>query len=191
MLVMWAFVAIIRTLMLFLPTPPPSILIPEPVNTVAFVIAAPILLLIEIGVSRLHRSTHQQAIKTTTSLRELQSISPNEFEELVAETYRTFGHKVRRVGQQGDHGVDLVIGAKNGEKWVAQCKRWQGSVGEPIIRDFYGAMQHEGAAQGAIITTGTFTPQARQWAKGKPIQLHDGEAFMIALQRARANMNER
>lgn len=110
-------------------------------------------------------------------------------EELVADVYRAKGHRARRTGTVGDHGVDIVVNAKNGEKWVVQCKRWRGTVGERVIREFYGTMLHEKADKGAIVTTDFFTPQARDWAKGKPIFLYDGEEFLKIwrqVQKARA-----
>jgi HJR/Mrr/RecB family endonuclease len=118
--------------------------------------------------------------RNETSRSDLQwmlSLNPTEFERLVADTYRSYGNKVQIIGGKGDHGIDLIVEAPNGEKRVVQCKRWKGKIGEPVVRDFAGAMQHEGASEGAIITTGTYTPQAIAWAKGKPIRLYDGEAF--------------
>lgn len=119
------------------------------------------------------------------SLAELQAMPPAEFEQLVAETYRALGSRVDLVGGSGDHGVDLLVTSPQGEKTVVQCKRYRGSVGEPVVRDLLGTMQHEEAAAGALITTGEFTAQARRWAQGKPIQLYDGPAFLKLLQRAR------
>ena len=78
----------------------------------------------------------------------------------------------------GDHGVDVVVKAKNGEKWVVQCKRWRTPAGESIVRDFYGMMQHEKAAQGAIIATSGFSQPAIEWAKGKPLYLYNGKDFL-------------
>lgn len=60
-----------------------------------------------------------------------------------------------------------------------QCKRYDGSVGANIIRDFRGAMQGR-ADRGLIITTGTFTQSAQAEATrdGAPlIDLIDGEAL--------------
>ena len=102
----------------------------------------------------------------------------------MAETYRSMGYKAEIVASQGDHGVDLVLYSPNGEKQIVQCKRWKGMVGEPIVRDFYGAMQHENAVEGSIITAGTFTNQARIWAKDKPIRLYDGDEFLKLIRRA-------
>jgi restriction system protein len=116
---------------------------------------------------------------------DLLSLSPGEFEDLTVELFRLRGHKAKRTGSIGDHGVDVQVCTKDGEKWVVQCKRWRSSVGEPIIRDFYGVVQHEKAYKGVIITTSNFTHQAKQWAKGKPMLLIDGQNFVKYLKQAR------
>jgi restriction system protein len=123
--------------------------------------------------------------------KDLLELSPREFEDMVVEVYRAFGHAAKRTGTTGDHGVDVVVETKKGEKLVVQCKRWRGNVGEPVVRDFYGVMQHEKADKGIIVTTGSFTPQAREWAKGKPILLHDGQEFLQIWERAKAQKQKR
>ena len=58
-----------------------------------------------------------------------------------------------------------------------QCKRYQGSVGAGAIRDFRGAMVGR-SDKGLVITTGTFTPDAKREAtrEGAPaIDLIDGD----------------
>jgi len=60
-----------------------------------------------------------------------------------------------------------------------QCKRWKGSVSSEVVRNFRGAMQGR-ADKGLIITTGTFTAEARKEATrdGAPaIDLIDGETL--------------
>ena len=106
-----------------------------------------------------------------------------EFEQLVADLYCALGHDARRTGGSGDRDFDIVIVAKSGQHWIAQCKQWRGAVGESVVREFYAAMSREHATQGAIITTARFTPKAAQWAQGKPIHLYDGPAFLQAMQR--------
>ena len=46
---------------------------------------------------------------------------------------------------------------------IFQCKRYQGAVGAPAIRDFRGAMVGR-ADKGLFITTGTFTKEAMREA---------------------------
>ncbi len=119
----------------------------------------------------------------THEISRLIEMSRGEFQELVADLYRALGHAAVYTEEKGEQAIDVVIRARNGQKWIVQCKQWRGMVGELIVRDFYGVMQREQAAQGAIITTARFTPKAREWAKGKPIHLYDGVDFVRAMKR--------
>jgi restriction system protein len=85
-------------------------------------------------------------------------------------------------GKSGDGGIDgagvLRVNLISFQV-LFQCKRWKGSVGSEVVRNFRGAMQGR-ADKGLIITTGTFTADARKEATrdGAPaIDLIDGEAL--------------
>jgi restriction system protein len=93
--------------------------------------------------------------------------------------------------EQGLSAIMLVIKAKNGEKWVVQCKRWRTPTGESIVRDFYGTMQHNKAVQGAIIATNGFSQAAIEWAKGKPIHLYTGDDFLKYWQKIKKQQDEK
>jgi len=189
MLVIWGFLAICRVAAaIFLPSVS-SFLIPEPWNTVLFFAAGAVLMGINVWGKWGPKTPYKG--KTISSVSDLLELSPAEFEEMVAEVYRAKGHRARRTGTVGDHGVDVVVEAKNGEKWVVQCKRWRGTVGERVVREFYGTMMHEKADKGAIITTGFFTPQAREWARGKPIFLYDGEEFLRIWRQVQSSRSQR
>jgi len=189
MIVAWAVLAVVRVLLVFSPLPILALIVPEPLNTVIFFAAGGVLVLLKLGRDQLQRRNIQKKADDARSVEDLRSLSPKEFEEMVVELYMAMGHKAKRTGATGDHGVDVEVQAANGEKWVVQCKRWRGTVGEPIVRDFHGVMQHEKADKGAIITTGKFTAQAREWASGKPITLLEGEQFLQYLQRVRRSAN--
>jgi len=122
-----------------------------------------------------------RALQRIEKLEDLIRLSPEEFENMVATYFRRQGYQVRLVGAQGDHGVDLVVFSAERKKGIVQCKRYRGSVGEPIIRDFYGAMIHEEASFGYVITTGRFTQQARAWIGDKPVYLLDGYELIDTL----------
>jgi HJR/Mrr/RecB family endonuclease len=185
MMAVWCFFAVIRLIGLFAGQEMPVLIIPEPLNTIIFLSTGALLFLIIIARKSFQRRIIQMKADEARSVEDLQNLSPKEFEDMVVELYRARGHKAVRTGSVGDHGVDVVVQASNGEKWVVQCKRWRGAVGEPVIRDFHGVMQHEKADQGAIITTGTFTPQAKVWAKGKPMTLVEGSEFLALIKKAR------
>jgi restriction system protein len=123
-----------------------------------------------------------KAIRQSYEAREqLAALTPTEFEQWCAHRLRALGYAVRHVGGQGDHGVDLFA-EKEGERVVVQCKRFTGrrTVGEPHLRDLYGAMHSEGAVRAIVITAGYFTEEARAWARGKPIELWDANRIVIS-----------
>jgi HJR/Mrr/RecB family endonuclease len=129
-----------------------------------------------------------QAIRNVRAIRrsyatrqQLATLTPTEFEQWCAHRLRALGYAVRHVGGQGDHGIDLFA-EKDGERVVVQCKRFTGSrtVGEPQLRDIFGAMHAEGAVRAIVITAGYFTEEARAWARGKPIELWDANRVVVA-----------
>lgn len=124
--------------------------------------------------------SEQDAVREISRLIEMPR---GEFDELVANLYCALGHRAVRTNATGEHAINVIVQALNGQKWIVQCKQWRGAVGESVVREFYAAMQRERAAQGAIITTAKFTPKAREWAKGKPIHLYNGAEFLQAMKR--------
>lgn len=128
------------------------------------------------------RNKRRREIEQARSISQMQVLVPERFEELVAGMFKQQGYGATVTPLQGDHGIDVILRAPNGEKEVVQCKRYQGQVGEPIVRDFFGAMMHVTAARGYIVTTGEFTQQAKSWARGKPIELIDGRRLTQMLQ---------
>lgn len=113
----------------------------------------------------------------------LLGLSPEAFERLAQRILREAGFtKVQVSGKSGDGGIDGIgILRVNLVSFVVlfQCKRYKGSVGAGTIRDFRGAMQGR-CDKGIIITTGTFSSDARKEATrdGAPaIDLIDGEAL--------------
>jgi restriction system protein len=158
-------------------------MLPEPLNTILFIAAGILLIAAWIFTNyRRSRRMRNKALGMTTN--DLLDLPPAEFEEMTAELYRALGNQAQRTGTRGDHGVDVVVKLKDSQKLIVQCKRWRKPVGEKIVRDFYGTMQHEKASYGTIIATSGFTTQAREWAKGKPISLRDGSDFLNEWEKA-------
>ncbi|HEY5721455.1 MAG TPA: restriction endonuclease [Allosphingosinicella sp.] len=116
-------------------------------------------------------------------LAKLQSMDPSAFERLAQRILRESGFiRVEVTGKSGDGGIDghgVLRMNLISFQVLFQCKRYKGSVTAGAVRDFRGAMQGR-ADKGLIITTGTFTPDARREATrdGAPaIDLIDGEAL--------------
>jgi restriction system protein len=106
---------------------------------------------------------------------------PAGFERLAQRLLRAAGFTNATVtGRSGDGGIDGV-GAYRlslvSFPVFFQCKRYKGTVGPDKVRDFRGAMSGRGD-RGLLITTGVFTPGAREEATrdgAPPIDLIDGE----------------
>jgi restriction system protein len=117
----------------------------------------------------------------------LRTMDPSGFERLCQRLLRESGFvKVEVTGKSGDGGIDGVGVLRLNLisfQVLFQCKRYAGSVSSPTVRDFRGAMQGR-ADKGLIITTGTFTADARKEATrdGAPaIDLIDGEMLCLLL----------
>lgn len=124
-------------------------------------------------------------------------MDPSAFERLAQRLLRESDFvKVEVTGKSGDGGIDgsgvLRIGLISFQV-LFQCKRYAGSVPSGTVRDFRGAMQGR-ADKGLIITTGTFTADARKEATrdGAPaIDLIDGEALCQLLKDKRLGVRVR
>ncbi len=110
------------------------------------------------------------------------------FERLCQRLLRESGFiHVEITGRSGDGGIDgkgvVRVGGLLSFHVIFQCKRYKGSVGASIVRDFRGAMVGR-ADKGLLITTGTFTREARAEAQrdgAPPIDLVDGEDLVEKL----------
>jgi restriction system protein len=114
-------------------------------------------------------------------LEALLEIPPDSFERLARRLLREAGFVSATVtGKSGDGGID-GIGVYRlslvSFPVFFQCKRYRGSVGAGAVRDFRGAMSGRGD-KGLLITTGSFTADAKQEATrdgAPPVDLIDGE----------------
>ena len=119
----------------------------------------------------------------------LLTLPPSGFERLAQRILREAGFtQVAVTGQSGDGGIDgygtLQINQLLSFKVLFQCKRYAKSVSPSQVRDFRGAMAGR-ADKGIIITTGTFTAEARRESSRDgvpPIELIDGEKLIDLLE---------
>ncbi len=121
----------------------------------------------------LNKRERERKYKDLKTLEDLRKLSGTKFEEFIAHLFEKMGYKITLTGGSHDGGIDLIA-TKDGKDHLIQCKRYtnrQVSVG--AVRDFYGAISDNMNAEGHFITTQFFTTEAKQFAKGKPIELID------------------
>lgn len=115
----------------------------------------------------------------------LHSMDPYGFERLAQRVLRECGFsQVEVTKKSGDGGIDgtgkLKINGIFSFNVAFQCKRFNGAVGAPAIRDFRGSLTTD-IEKGVLITTGTFTKAAREEASNpgkQQIDLIDGEELI-------------
>jgi restriction system protein len=130
--------------------------------------------------------------------RTLQSLPAPGFERFCQRLLRESGfQEVTVTGRSGDGGIDgigiLQVNALVSFKVLFQCKKYAGSVTPSHVRDFRGAMTGR-ADKGIIITTGSFTSEARKEAirdGAPPIELVDGEKLAIMLEKLELGLRPR
>ena len=103
------------------------------------------------------------------------------FEHFVQNLFARMGFQVQVFRAGGDGGVDCVVYDPRpvfGGKFCVQAKRYVGTVPPSALRDLYGAVQHEGATKGLLITTSGFSKATYAWANNKPLQLISGTELL-------------
>ncbi|AZS14670.1 restriction endonuclease [Paenibacillus lutimineralis] len=99
-----------------------------------------------------------------------------EFEKLIYNLFVKLGFRAQITKASGDGGIDIIAnyeGLLFKGKYLIQCKRWKGKVGEPELRDLYGTVISENALKGILVTTSSFTRQAEEFSRGKNLELID------------------
>ncbi len=114
----------------------------------------------------------------------IKAAPPDFFERLVVDLLLAMGYGGSRrdagaaVGRSGDGGIDGVIKEDRLglDAVYVQAKRWDGPVGRPMVQMFAGSLDGQKATKGVLITTSSFTSEAREYARsiGKRIVLVDG-----------------
>ncbi len=121
----------------------------------------------------------------TQLLELLKTLPPSGFERICQRLLRESGFQnVVVTGRTGDGGIDghgvLQINPLVSVQVLFQCKKYDKTVSPSQVRDFRGAMSGR-TEKGIIMTTGTFTAEARKEAIRDgvpPIELVDGDRLV-------------
>jgi restriction system protein len=144
------------------------------------------IFLLPIPFALFNAARRRRLVEARPSIDRLLTMPWQEFEQLVGEAYRRQGYRVTdRGGAGADGGIDLELRAQD-KTLVVQCKRWKTrTVGVELVRDLYGAMVGEEAHGAIFVTSGSYTPDAIDFARDKPIKLVDGRGLVELLKGVR------
>ena len=106
------------------------------------------------------------------------------FEAVVETLFAQAGFATRSQPHGADGGVDVWLYSlhhADGDAPVSivQCKQWmRHKVGVKEVRELRGVMAQHGIVRGQFVTTSDFTTDAREFAEGNGIGLHDVDGLL-------------
>jgi DNA-directed RNA polymerase specialized sigma24 family protein len=115
---------------------------------------------------------------------ELYSISPRQFEQVVAELLARQGYDITLTPASKDGGKDIYAATKTvlgTFLYVVECKKYSPDhpVGVGLVRQLYGVVQQEKATAGILITTSFFTKPAKEFQGQAAFQISLRDFFEI------------
>lgn len=118
----------------------------------------------------------------TVTHADLLSLTPRQFEELVAEIWSRFGFEVELTARTRDGGRDIVAVRKSVEanyRHLIECKRYdpRRKICVDVVRALYGVKEDERATKAILATTSTFTADAKRFLDKHVWEL-DGRDYM-------------
>jgi hypothetical protein len=122
-----------------------------------------------------------------SALPTLEELSWDDFELLVAERYRRLWYEVEVQNADGGDGGYDVRASADGETTLVQCKHRPGGgqIGVSTVRELLGVRQAAAAHHAALVTTGTFTRDARAFAEANGLIMIDGETLRAEVSESR------
>jgi len=102
----------------------------------------------------------------------LKEIEWKRFETVTKEFLNMTGYLAQETKVGADGGVDIRITKQGNSAFqgIVQCKAWNAyKVGVKPVRELFGIMAAEKVAVGMLISSGTFTAEAEDFAKGKVV----------------------
>jgi len=107
----------------------------------------------------------------------LRSLTPDQFEVYLADLWEQQGYVTEQTQASHDYGVDVFAHPQDREQLeVIQAKRNKPSnkVGSPKIQQIIGAREQHNATKAVIVTTSSFTSNAKTVAQQAEVELIDG-----------------
>jgi restriction system protein len=127
------------------------------------------------GVTEVKKFANRKLLDKQSGLDSIGELSWREFEQLVGEAYCRQEYSVEHTGSNvGDGGIDLIL-RRGGETTLVQCKHWKAwKVGVKEVRELRGVVASERVHHGILVTYGSFTDEAIDFARENPITLVAG-----------------
>jgi restriction system protein len=113
----------------------------------------------------------QRPRSSEEAIRLLLNESPRTFEYLIERLYSEMGYATKLTPRQKDGGYDVLATKEDAgrrAKIHIECKRWEGNVGEPVVRGLLGVVSDSKATNGVCVTTSDLTNSAKRFVERNP-----------------------
>ncbi len=110
--------------------------------------------------------------KSRYTIDDIDLMSGQEFENLIAELFSKLGYKSEVTKATGDQGVDVIV-EKNGNKIGIQAKCYSGTVGNSAIQEVVAGKKYYRLDKVMVITNSFFTDSAQKLAHANSVVLWD------------------
>jgi len=104
--------------------------------------------------------------------KKLLMLDARQFEFEIANLFRRKGYKSFPTKVTADDGVD-VFASNDDERVIIQCKRWKRPVGRDKVDELAGVKTRYGSQRAILVTTSTFSYDAKEAARKNGIELWD------------------
>ena len=115
------------------------------------------------------------------TIQQLKKLDPYQFELFVAKIYKDLGYEVTPTPRVNDGGKDIIL-KKDNQLYYVECKRYEGSIGRPMIQKLVGACAIDGAKP-IFVTTSRFTQGALKYGKEAGVDMVDATRLSYMIQK--------
>ena len=123
-------------------------------------------------------------------LNKIDGMSGEEFEKMCVMLLGENGfYNLQQTPSTGDHGVDIIAWRAN-RKFVFQCKRHSGKIGNKAVQEVYTGKKLYSAGEAVVITNSFFTKQAIEEASDLGVMLWDRNKLETFIERYNEWNNE-
>jgi restriction system protein len=126
-------------------------------------------------------SMRRERVLHGSTMRSIDAMSGDQFEELLCTMFAHEGYLVQRVGASHDFGADLLLESRH-RRIAVQAKRYDAAVGIGAVQEVLGAVQYYRVERGIVVTNSRFTASARKLAGRSGVELWDRERLVAALE---------
>ena len=125
----------------------------------------------------------------------LYDLSPRQFERLIHRLYQAQGYDAELTPSQRDRGRDVIARRSQPgtrEHVLIECKRYAKTIPIQYVRALLGAVSNERASAGKLVTTSSFSKEARDEMKDNHrIELIDGLSWLSCLMSTSGGLGRR